>query len=116
MIEPTPGRVVWYYPERDTCPGEYPGEGVPLAATIAFVHTPSVVNLTVHEKSGRTIAMEKVVLNHDDEPIVGCASWMPYQKAQSLKHAGEDAAKVDGGPGAAGGNPLAQPQTEPPAV
>ena len=93
-IEPTPGRVVWFFPKKQTCPGEYPGDGVPLAAIVAFCHEPpksghQFLNLALFEKSGMICPRRNVPLMQEGDPVPDgefCA-WMPYQVGQAKKHA-----------------------------
>lgn len=92
-IEPTPGRIVWFQPKKETCPGEYPGDGVPLPAIVAFCHeAPKVghqfLNLAVFEKSGMICPRRNVPLMQEGDPVPEgefCA-WMPYQTGQAKRH------------------------------
>lgn len=91
IIPPTPGRVVWLYPnlqfmrERGL---SYDGGGVPLAATVAYVHGDRMVNLSAVDQRGIQFAMQSVPLMQEgDVPGDGqtYAAWMPYQKGQAAK-------------------------------
>jgi hypothetical protein len=84
-IEPTVGRVVWYYPEGADR-GPHPGEQ-PLSAQIAHVNEDGTVNLGVLDSLGVHFSKQNVVLIQDgDERPDGCfAEWMPYQKGQAAK-------------------------------
>lgn len=87
MIQPTPGRVVWYMPgtERAALGG---GDDV-LAAIVTYVHSDRLVNLVVFGVTGTTHARTSVKLLQDDEQedFLGQphAVWMPYQKGQAAK-------------------------------
>jgi hypothetical protein len=66
MVKPTVGRQVWFWADL-TFPGSRavpdPGEDpIPLAATVVFVHSPSLVNLAVYDAYGNLFTQEKVVL------------------------------------------------------
>lgn len=85
MIKPTVGRVVWFWP-ASTLPKGSPG-AQPLAATIAFVHSGTCVNLTVHDRNGETYGMTSAELWHGEgeSPDRPHCEWMPYQKGQAAK-------------------------------
>ncbi len=82
MIEPTVGRVVWFY--RHVQDKGFEG---PMAAHIAFVNTPSVVNLMAIDLEGRPRPEKMVQLVQDDDMIPNddYCTWMPYQKGQAAK-------------------------------
>lgn len=89
MIEPTVGRLVHFRPGRQatTLRVQYDPKQ-PLAAIVAYVHTPRSVNLDVIDALGRHHAFTNVRLlqdddkGTDDEPF---AEWMPFQKGQAQK-------------------------------
>jgi hypothetical protein len=85
MIEPTPGRIVWYFPSIEE--GRDPN-GQPLAAMVAKVLSERSVNLTVSHGDGSTYGRQAVQLLQDDDaaPETAYACWMPYQKGQAAKH------------------------------
>lgn len=85
MIQPTVGRVVWFWPVSTTPKGS-PG-AQPMAATIAYVHSDICVNLTVHGRNGETYGLTSVPLWHGDgeSPDHAHCEWMPYQKGQAAK-------------------------------
>lgn len=85
MIEPTPGRIVWYFPSIEE--GRDPN-GQPLAAMVAKVLDVRSVNLTVSHGDGSTYGRQAVQLLQDDDavPETTHATWMPYQKGQAAKH------------------------------
>jgi hypothetical protein len=77
-ITPTVGRVVWFYDQE--------GHG-PLAAQIAYVHSPSLVNLGYLAVNGESKSATSVTLVQEGEPKPNgyYAEWMPYQKGQAAK-------------------------------
>lgn len=88
-IEPTVGRVVWFYPatncaEAGFCP---PSPGEPLAAIIAKVWSSDMVNLTVFDANGVAHSRTSVPLNQDGHDLYGgyYCTWMPYQRGQAAK-------------------------------
>jgi len=86
-IEPTVGRVVLFWPDQNF-PGAHHDTGKPLAAIVAHVFDPTLVNLTVFDSSGYSFAQGNVTLLAADqarEPGRRCAEWMPYQKGQAAK-------------------------------
>jgi hypothetical protein len=90
MIEPTNGRVVWFRPGGgDALFGEYVNAGCqPLAATIARVWSPTMVNLSVLSPDGVPQPRTSVFLLQPEDPRVPAGSyceWMPYQKGQAAK-------------------------------
>lgn len=87
-IQPTPGRVVWYWPSANDGVPSLPGQ--PLAAIVASVHTDRRVNLSVIDGHGNTHARGNVSLIQPDDirPQPGSfnfAEWMPYQVGQAAK-------------------------------
>ena len=87
VIEPTPGRIVWFWESklmRDS------GFEQPQAAIVTYVYGSRTVNLAVFDRSGAPTARLEVVLvqDGDDIPPYGAfAEWMPYQIGQAKKHA-----------------------------
>lgn len=73
MIEPTIGRVVWYWP---ISAGHESGH---MDATITAVHGPRTVDLEVADPSGNYTAVAGVLLVQpgDEMPQGPCASWRP---------------------------------------
>ena len=90
MINPTVGRVVWYYPGDDNIAG-FNHSGIPLAAIIAYVHSDTMVNLAVFDASGSNYPEVGVPLyqGEGEKPENRFAEWMPYQIGQAKKHASE---------------------------
>lgn len=87
MIQPTPGRMVWYRPNgSDTGVAHYSGDA-PLAATVTHVWSDRCVNLTVFDSAGTPHARTSVPLVQDGDTAPGFAycEWMPYQKGQAAK-------------------------------
>lgn len=85
VIPPTVGRVVLYYPA-----GQSPTTGQqPQAATVAYVHSDTCINVSVvnHEGAQRGLcSVELVQDDTDNAPRTGGhARWMPYQKGQAAK-------------------------------
>ena len=87
MIEPTVGRIVWYYPDNHEL-GEFTPLGVPMAAMIAHVHSDTMVNLAVFDASGANHPQVGVTLyqGEGERPEKRFATWMPYQIGQAKKH------------------------------
>jgi hypothetical protein len=88
MIEPTPGRIVWFRPPRRLRGlfGLDRGDEAPLAATIVYVHGTRRVNLCVYDANGLPRPLRDVQLRQDDDEVEeSYAEWMPYQKAQVEK-------------------------------
>lgn len=86
MINPTVGRVVWYWPGQVGDPGF--GSG-PQAAIVTHVWSDRMVNLAVFAPNGTHYSRTSVVLIQpgDDGAAPGrpyCA-WMPYQLGQAAK-------------------------------
>lgn len=85
MIEPTVGRVLWYYPAaRDNIIQNNPE---PLAAIVVHVHSDICVNLTVFDANGLTQNRVSVTLVQPGEitPDTSYCTWMPFQVAQAAK-------------------------------
>lgn len=94
MIKPTVGRIVWYWPSPSDLAtmafnkvhGEY---SQPMAAQIAYVHSDTMVNLSVTDHNGVQHSRTSVHLAQADEPMIptniAFAIWMPYQVTQAKK-------------------------------
>lgn len=82
MIEPSVGRVVWYYKYVE-------GQGFkgPLAAHIAHVHSDNMVNLMVIDQNGNPHGETSVPLEQEDNDahMGSYCTWMPFQKGQAAK-------------------------------
>lgn len=79
IIEPTVGRVVHYMA---------PGQPHELAALVTHVHHSRMVNLTVCQPNGETMAATRVPLcqpGDDANPEDEYCEWMPYQVGQAAK-------------------------------
>lgn len=91
MIKPTIGRVVWYWPTAyDLAQGmfAYPGSDQPMAATVAFVHSDRMVNLSVVDHNGQAFEKRSATLLQDGDVVrdrAGYAEWMPFQKGQTAR-------------------------------
>jgi hypothetical protein len=86
MIEPTPGRIVWFFPSIEQ--GRDPN-GQPLAAIVAKVLSERYLNLTVCHGDGTTYAAQSIQLLQDDDTApegAAHATWMPFQKGQAARH------------------------------
>jgi len=86
IIQPTIGRVVWYYPPADQrIPGQ-PNDQ-PLKADVTYVWGDRMVNLMAVTPNGTPFGVTSVTLVQDGDatPIERYAVWMPYQKGQAAK-------------------------------
>lgn len=88
IIEPTPGRIVWFWPE-----GESPNQK-PQAAIVVGVQGTRLVNLMAFSYWGEpaTHLDVPVIQEGDPKPRQRYATWMPYQLGQAKKHAEQNAA------------------------
>jgi hypothetical protein len=99
MIQPTVGRIVWYYPAG------YPlGDGEktvelaePRAAVIVKVWSDRMVNLGFWDPNGDIWAATSVALVQPEDPTPNCGEgfcqWMPFQvKKPTGSESGEKAA------------------------
>lgn len=89
-IEPTVGRVVWFYQSANTSDSGFvpPSPGEPLAAIIAKVWNVNLVNLAVFDANGVAHSRTSVPLIQDDGPPLYqgyYCTWMPYQLGQAKK-------------------------------
>ncbi|PIA74299.1 hypothetical protein CDR19_04345 [Ectopseudomonas toyotomiensis] len=90
-ITPTVGRVLHFIPTAGYMAGRKLAFGnptQPLAAVIAYVHSDTMVNLTVWDQNGEQFSVCSVPLVQDGcDMVVGSffAKWMPYQKGQAAK-------------------------------
>ena len=95
MIEPTIGRIVYFY---ETPPAEGAKIDGPYAAIITQVWNDRMVNLTVFYPSGTTLGRSSIVLRQPGDLPAGEYSWcewMPYQiKKPTGSESGEKAAGV----------------------
>ncbi|MNQ98437.1 hypothetical protein D3C85_1141270 [compost metagenome] len=98
MIHPTVGRVLWYWPTpEDAAAGRAVNEGQPFAATVAFVHSPRMINLALVDHNGSPFGKTSVTLLQDGDVVrdkAGYAEWMPYQKGQAAKTAALEEAQA----------------------
>lgn len=88
-ILPTVGRVVWFRPSRNAAtPGFVGNPDQPCAATVAYVHSPSLVNLSVTDHNGNQHPVCSVPLIQQAEPAPESGfycEWMPYQIGQAKR-------------------------------
>jgi hypothetical protein len=79
MIKPTVGRVVLYYTNGKT---QFDANEQPEAATVAYVHSDTMVNLSVVDHNGVQYGVRRVFLyqGEGERPLLSYAEWMPYQK------------------------------------
>lgn len=88
MIAPTVGRVVWFRPSVHDEDMQIYDPRQPCNAQIVFVWNDRLVNLAVHDHTGKAFERTSVPLLQDDDhkPEAGYfACWMPYQKGQAAK-------------------------------
>jgi hypothetical protein len=94
MIEPTIGRIVWYWPsneDHNEMAVHVDGDRQqPCAAIVAYVVTSRTLNLTVldhngcpHARLAVRLLQDAVEVPLDDERY---CEWMPYQKGQAALH------------------------------
>ncbi|MPZ36657.1 MAG: hypothetical protein GEU95_01120 [Rhizobiales bacterium] len=85
MINPTVGRIVYYWP-GGRAHTEDPGRQ-PLAATIAHVHNERMINIGYLQIDGvaRDASCVPLVQDGDERPDAAFCEWMPYQKGQAAK-------------------------------
>lgn len=96
MIEPTPGRIVWFYPDVNDGRTLSATGPRPLAAIVARVIHERCVNLTVSREDGTTFGAQNVTLLQDGFTLSDAerayAEWMPFQKGQAARF---EAAKTE---------------------
>lgn len=82
MIQPTVGRVVWFYKFNAVS-----GHHGPLAAHVCKVWSDCMVNLMAISEEGSPFSETSVRLIQDNEeaPASNYCCWMPYQKGQAAK-------------------------------
>lgn len=91
MIQPTVGRVVHYYPDKNTAESNFTRHnGGPFAAVVAYVWNPRMVNLTVLDHNGQPHSRTSVQLVQPEDAgpaMQGMAycEWMLYQKGQAAR-------------------------------
>lgn len=84
MIQPTVGRVVWFYP------AECGPTDQPWTASIAYVYSDTEINIGGFTRNGEHFSRLHVRLVQDGakEPERGSRDycvWMPYQRGQAAK-------------------------------
>lgn len=91
VITPVPGRAVWYHPSQDEINAAQfacSDPSQPLAATVAYVWSDRMVNLSVIDQNGSQFRRTSVALvQPGDDPKRTSegpfATWMPYQIGQA---------------------------------
>lgn len=89
VIEPTVGRVVWFWPDGEEAFRQ------PLAATVAHVHGPRMINIGYLSANGIPQGGQTSVVlvqEGDTKPERNYCTWMPYQTGQAKKQ--QDEAKA----------------------
>lgn len=89
-ITPTVGRVLHFIPTADYMASRhlaFSDHSQPLAAVIAYVHSDTMVNLTVWDQNGTQFGVCSVPLVQEGARSGGSfyAEWMQYQKGQAAK-------------------------------
>jgi hypothetical protein len=91
VIQPTVGRVVWYWP---TAEENHP----PFPALVAYIHSDTNINVGGFDANGNPFRNTSVQLIQGDElPTGSHARWMPYQKGQAAKAEALEAKLADRG-------------------
>ncbi len=82
VIQPTNGRVVWYWPKGETDPKEQP-----RPAIVAYVHGDRMINIAWFSENGNCLQATSVPLvqEGDPKPPSNYCTWMPYQLGQARK-------------------------------
>jgi hypothetical protein len=84
-IEPTIGRIVWFFPPID---GGRHEDGQPFGSLVAGVNDDGTINLLVAARDGSPYGAANIPLLQDGDAIdqdTAHAVWMPYQKGQAAK-------------------------------
>ena len=86
-IEPTIGRVVWYWPA--TLPAYDQGQfdkTTPYTAQICYVHKDGKINIAGFKHDGNPFICRGIELHQGEgDAPPNYAQWMPYQKGQAAK-------------------------------
>lgn len=93
-IPPTIGRVVLFYPSKQS---DAPVPEQPFPALVCYVHGLSCINVGGFNASGTPFSACSVLLIQDGDPIPDTgyyACWMPYQIGQAAKVAAMQDAQV----------------------
>lgn len=99
LIPPTPGRVVWYYPSQHEIDAKQIAiydQGQPLAATVAYVFSDRLVNLSVVDQAGAQFRRTSVQLLQEDDPVPHTSEG-PYAAWPSAISAANEAVKTGDG-------------------
>jgi hypothetical protein len=88
-IEPTIGRVVWYWPGTVLAMDSgLRDRKQPYTAQICFVNRDGSINIAGYKHDGEAFVARSVTLHQADDaqaPKEPYAEWMPYQKGQAAK-------------------------------
>lgn len=80
-MKPSIGRKIWFHPA-----GEQIGDQ-PLDATIVYVHSDTLINISAHDKHGNQFPVQQVRLvapgTKPGDPGENWCEWMPYQIQQA---------------------------------
>ena len=108
VIVPTVGRKVWFWPSKEALRDGFHSDGKqPCDASICFVHSNWLVNISYADQCGDMHSMTAVTLVQPGEPRVArltgdCfCEWMPYQIDKAISATVEvlsarvDAAAID---------------------
>lgn len=84
IIEPTVGRVVWFWPVGQNDMNEQP-----CAALVTYVHGPRLINVGGFNHNGDHFKRTSCTLvqEGDAKPEKNYCTWMPYQVGQAKKNA-----------------------------
>lgn len=90
MIQPTVGRIVWFYEWVSSIHPQSPKshhEG-PLAAIVTVIHNDRCISVSVFRQGREATHHVSVKLLQDENeeiPNTDYCCWMPYQKGQAAK-------------------------------
>lgn len=80
VIEPTVGRMVWFWPDRNY--KEQAG-AQPYSAQVCYVHNVRCVNVAGYDPNGAPFTRTSLQLRQPDDPLPQgeFVEWMPFQVA-----------------------------------
>jgi hypothetical protein len=84
MITPTIGRKIWFHPAINF-DGACSDPSQPLDASIAYVHSPTLINISFADQNGKMYNATSVRLwdGEGQPPSSYYCEWMPYQVNQA---------------------------------